>query len=99
MRLVTFKDAKGTRLGALDEAGQVLDLLAADAALPQGMLALIAGGETVLAAARAAATTAPVVEGATILAPTARAPRSSAPGFRRGCSSRRCGWCARSRRQ
>lgn len=72
MRLVTFKDAKGTRLGALDEAGQVLDLLAADAALPQGMLALIAGGETVLAAARAAATTAPVVEGATILAPIPR---------------------------
>ncbi|GGJ35654.1 fumarylacetoacetate hydrolase family protein [Neoroseomonas lacus] len=72
MRLVTFKDAKGTRLGALDEAGQVLDLLAADAALPQGMLGLIAGGEAALAAARAAAMTAPVVEGATILAPIPR---------------------------
>ncbi len=70
MRLVTFKDAGGTRIGALDETGKVLDLLAADASLPREMLALIAGGA--LPAARAAAEKAPVAEGATILAPIPR---------------------------
>ncbi|HWT08804.1 MAG TPA: fumarylacetoacetate hydrolase family protein [Roseomonas sp.] len=70
MRLVTFRDAQGTRIGALDEAGKVLDLLAADATLPREMLALIAGDA--LPAARAAAETAPVAEGATILAPIPR---------------------------
>ncbi len=72
MRLVTFRDGKGTRIGALDEAGKVLDLAAADPALPRGMLALIAGGEAVLAAARAALAAAPGAEGATILAPIPR---------------------------
>lgn len=70
MRLVTFRDGKGTRIGALDDAGKVLDLLAADAALPRDMLALIAGDA--LAAARAAEARAPVAEGATILAPIPR---------------------------
>ena len=70
MRLVTFKDARGTRIGALDETGKVLDLLAADASLPREMLALIAGGA--LPAARAAAEKAPVAEDATILAPIPR---------------------------
>jgi 2-keto-4-pentenoate hydratase/2-oxohepta-3-ene-1,7-dioic acid hydratase in catechol pathway len=70
MRLVTFRDDKGTRMGALDAAGKVLDLLAADASLPRDMLALIAGDG--LAAARAAAETAPVVADATILAPIPR---------------------------
>lgn len=72
MRLVTFKDSKGTRIGALDDAGKVLDLTAADASLPRDMLALIAGGEAVLAAARAAEARAPVAEGATLLAPIPR---------------------------
>lgn len=72
MRLVTFRDGKGTRLGALDEAGKVLDLAAADAALPRDMLALIAGGDAALAAARAAEGKAPVAEGAVILAPIPR---------------------------
>ena len=72
MRLVTFRDARGTRIGALDEAGKVLDLLAADPSLPRDMLALIAGGEAALAAARAAEDKAPVAEGATILAPIPR---------------------------
>ncbi|MEO3473895.1 fumarylacetoacetate hydrolase family protein [Roseomonas sp. CAU 1739] len=70
MRLVTFRDGKGTRIGALDDAGKVLDLLAVDAALPRDMLALIAGDA--LAAARAAEVRAPVAEGATILAPIPR---------------------------
>ncbi len=72
MRLVTFKDGRGTRLGALDETGEVLDLAAADAGLPGNMLALIAAGPAVLDAARAAAAKAPVVAGATILAPIPR---------------------------
>lgn len=72
MRLVTFRDAQGTRLGALDEAGKVLDLAAADASLPTEMLALIRGGAATLAAARAAAQAAPVAAGATILAPIPR---------------------------
>jgi len=72
MRLVTFRDGKGTRIGALDEAGRVLDLAAADAALPREMLALIADGDAALGAARAAQATAPVAEGATILAPIPR---------------------------
>ena len=72
MRLVTFRDARGTRIGALDEAGKVLDLPAADPSLPRDMLALIAGGEAALAAARAAEDKAPVAEGATILAPIPR---------------------------
>lgn len=72
MRLVTFKDAQGMRIGALDGAGQVLDLSAADAGLPRDMLGLIAGGPAALAAARAAADSAPVAEGATLLAPIPR---------------------------
>ena len=70
MRLVTFRDDKGTRVGALDEAGRVLDLAAADPALPRDMLGLIGNGA--LGAAMAAQATAPVVEGATILAPIPR---------------------------
>ncbi len=72
MRLVTFKDGKGTRIGALDDAGKVLDLTAADASLPRDMLALIASGDATLAAARAAEAKAPVAEGATLLAPIPR---------------------------
>ncbi|CAH0211404.1 fumarylacetoacetate hydrolase family protein [Roseomonas sp. CECT 9278] len=72
MRLVTFRDGKGTRIGALDDAGKVLDLAAADASLPRDMLALIAGGEATLAAARAAEATAPVAADAVLLAPIPR---------------------------
>ena len=72
MRLVTFRDGKGTRIGALDDAGKVVDLLAADAGLPRDMLALIAGGDAMLAAARAAAMAAPVADGAVLLAPIPR---------------------------
>ena len=70
MRLVTFRDDKGTRVGALDEAGRVLDLAAADPALPRDMLGLIGSGA--LGAAKMAEAAAPVVEGATILAPIPR---------------------------
>jgi 2-keto-4-pentenoate hydratase/2-oxohepta-3-ene-1,7-dioic acid hydratase in catechol pathway len=72
MRLVTFRDGRGTRIGALDDAGKVLDLAAADAALPRDMLALIAGGPAALDGARAAAARAPAAEGAVLLAPIPR---------------------------
>ena len=72
MRLVTFRDGGGARIGALDEAGKVLDLLAADASVPRQMLALIAGGDAALAAARAAASRAPVAPDAVLLAPIPR---------------------------
>jgi len=72
MRLVTFRDGRGTRLGALDEAGAVLDLAAADPPLSGDMLDLIRGGPAAMAAARAAVATAPVVEGAILLAPIPR---------------------------
>lgn len=72
MRLVTFKDGRGVRIGALDAAGQVVDLVAADAALPSDMLGLIAAGPAALAAAKAAMDKAPVVTDAVILAPIPR---------------------------
>jgi len=72
MRLVTFKDGKNARIGALDAAGQVIDLTAADAALPSDMLGLIAAGPAALAAAKAAADKAPIARDAVILAPIPR---------------------------
>src|SRR5918998_3463919 len=69
MRLVTFKDLRGVRVGALDGQGAVRDLAAADASLPRDMLGLIAGGAAAWAAAREAAAGAPVAEGAALLAP------------------------------
>jgi len=76
MRLVTFTDAAGTRIGALDEALSVLDLAAADAALPRDMLALIAAGPAALEAARRAVPTAPVAPDAVLLAPIPRPARN-----------------------
>ena len=72
MRLVTFRDAAGVRIGALDAAGTVVDLTAADPTLPRDMLAFIAAGPAALAAARAAQERAPTVANATILAPIPR---------------------------
>jgi 2-keto-4-pentenoate hydratase/2-oxohepta-3-ene-1,7-dioic acid hydratase in catechol pathway len=72
MRLATFRDAKGVRVGALNPAGAVLDLSAAAPGLPRDMLALIAAGPEALRAAAAAAAKAPLVEGATVLAPIPR---------------------------
>lgn len=74
MRLVTFKDGRGTRVGALDATGQVLDITAVDAGLPTDMIGLIAAGAA--AAAQAAAAKAPVVAGATLLAPIPRTPKN-----------------------
>jgi 2-keto-4-pentenoate hydratase/2-oxohepta-3-ene-1,7-dioic acid hydratase in catechol pathway len=69
MRLVTFKDPRGVRIGALDGQGAVRDLAAADTSLPRDMIGLIAGGATAWAAAQKAAARAPVAEGAALLAP------------------------------
>jgi len=75
MRLVTYKRGgwAGGRIGALDAEDRVLDLSAADPAVDwTSMPALIAGGEAMLARARAAAARAPVVEDAILLAPIPR---------------------------
>ncbi len=69
MRLVTFKDPRGVRVGALDGQGAVRDLAAADASLPRDMVGLIAGGAAAWAAACDAAAQAPVAYGAALLAP------------------------------
>jgi 2-keto-4-pentenoate hydratase/2-oxohepta-3-ene-1,7-dioic acid hydratase in catechol pathway len=47
MRWVTFADERGERLGALDDAGRVRDVTAADPSLPHDMLGLIASGRRV----------------------------------------------------
>jgi 2-keto-4-pentenoate hydratase/2-oxohepta-3-ene-1,7-dioic acid hydratase in catechol pathway len=70
MRLVTFRDSRGVRLGALSADDEVLDLSAADATLPVSMLEAIAGGA--LDRLRAAAGAAPVATGARLLAPIPR---------------------------
>lgn len=72
MRLVTFSDGAGTRIGALDTGGGVRDLAAADPALPRDMLALIAAGPAALERARAAAARAPLLPQARVLAPIPR---------------------------
>ena len=75
MRLVTYKRGgwAGGRIGALDAEDRVLDLSAADPAVDwTSMPALIAGGEAMLARARAAAARAPAVEDAILLAPIPR---------------------------
>ena len=69
MRLVTFKDPRGVRVGVLDGQGAVRDLAAADASLPREMVGLIAGGAATWAAARDVAARAPMAEGAALLAP------------------------------
>ena len=38
MRLVTFSDAAGVRIGAMDEAGALRDITAVAPALPRDML-------------------------------------------------------------
>ncbi len=76
MRLVSFADSLGPRIGALRDNDTVLDLSAADPGLPRDMIGLIAGGAPALGAARAAAARAPAVPGATLLAPIPRTPKN-----------------------
>ncbi|WP_426957169.1 fumarylacetoacetate hydrolase family protein [Muricoccus radiodurans] len=72
MRLVTFRDGRGPRIGILSASGEVLDAAAADPSLPITMLEVIAGGDAVLDRLRAVAAKAPVVQGAALLAPIPR---------------------------
>ncbi|WP_046862983.1 fumarylacetoacetate hydrolase family protein [Microvirga massiliensis] len=44
MRLVTFQDGNGTRIGVLVGDGEIVDLAVADASLPRTMLDLLASG-------------------------------------------------------
>ena len=70
MRLVTFTDGMGARVGALDASGQVLDFTAMDSSLPREMLGLIASGRIPSIAG------APVVTEARLLAPIPRTPKN-----------------------
>lgn len=74
MRLVTFDDGRGARVGALDANGGVRDLAAADPGLPRDMVGLIALHD--LAPVRAAAERAPVVANPCLLAPIPRPPKN-----------------------
>ena len=56
MKLVTFTHDGATRTGALADDAHVVDLRAADAAIPSDMLALLAGGDAMLDRAREATT-------------------------------------------
>jgi 2-keto-4-pentenoate hydratase/2-oxohepta-3-ene-1,7-dioic acid hydratase in catechol pathway len=76
MRLVTFSDAAGTRIGAMDEAGALRDITAVAPSLPRDMLDLIAAGPAALAIARDALGKAPVLTSAKILAPIPRPPKN-----------------------
>ncbi|UPY36133.1 fumarylacetoacetate hydrolase family protein [Sediminicoccus sp. KRV36] len=75
MRLVTFTDGMGTRVGALDASGAVRDITALDPSLPRDMLGLIASGR--IAAGRVPAVMeAPIVTEARLLAPIPRPPKN-----------------------
>jgi 2-keto-4-pentenoate hydratase/2-oxohepta-3-ene-1,7-dioic acid hydratase in catechol pathway len=74
MRLVTFADRLGERIGVLDSSGAVRDICAADASLPPSMLELIASGR--LSDVAQAAAAAPVVAEARLLAPIPRPPKN-----------------------
>lgn len=73
MRLVTFDDGNGARIGVMD--GEAVRDLSGHG-LPADMLGLIAAGAPALAAAYAAFIRAPVVEGAKLLAPIPRTPKN-----------------------
>jgi 2-keto-4-pentenoate hydratase/2-oxohepta-3-ene-1,7-dioic acid hydratase in catechol pathway len=73
MRWVTFADARGERLGALDDSGRVRDVTAADPSLPRDMLGLIASGRRVDAGLVEAA---PVVADAALRPPVPRPPKN-----------------------
>lgn len=70
MRLVTFTDGMGARVGALDSVGAVRDITAVDSSLPRDMLGLIASGRMPLIG------DAPVVSEARLLAPIPRTPKN-----------------------
>jgi 2-keto-4-pentenoate hydratase/2-oxohepta-3-ene-1,7-dioic acid hydratase in catechol pathway len=80
MQLVTFSDAKGTRIGLL-EGQEVVDL--ASASLPQDMLGLLEAGAEALAAASSAAGSSPRIPLADVRleAPIARPPKILAVGL------------------
>lgn len=74
MRLVTFEDEKGPRLGVLTDEG-VRDITFADTLLPRTMLAAIAAPELLAEIARVALT-APIAKDARLLAPIPRPPKN-----------------------
>lgn len=74
MRLVTFTDGKGARIGLLDDSNAVRDVTAVDASLPRDMLSLIAAD--CLPRVMAAAASAPIAPDARLMAPIPRPPKN-----------------------
>jgi 2-keto-4-pentenoate hydratase/2-oxohepta-3-ene-1,7-dioic acid hydratase in catechol pathway len=70
VRLVTFTDGMGARVGALDSSGAVRDITAGDSSLPRDMLGLIASGQM------PAIGDAPILSDARLLAPIPRTPKN-----------------------
>jgi 2-keto-4-pentenoate hydratase/2-oxohepta-3-ene-1,7-dioic acid hydratase in catechol pathway len=77
MRIATFADDRGARIGVL-EGEAVRDVTAADPLLPREMLALIAGGARLLRSVAEAADRAPLLPlgSVRLLAPIPRPPRN-----------------------
>jgi 2-keto-4-pentenoate hydratase/2-oxohepta-3-ene-1,7-dioic acid hydratase in catechol pathway len=77
MRLVTFQDSEGARVGALVGDGEIVDLAAADASIPRNMLDLIASGTSLESLGRAVRGAPRMrVENVTLKAPLPRPPRN-----------------------
>lgn len=77
MRLASFADGKGTRIGVM-EGDAIRDIAAADPVLPRDMLGLITGGAALLPRVARAAEAAPLLPIASLrlLAPIPRPPRN-----------------------
>lgn len=83
MKLLTFTDGGGTRIGLLSERG-ILDLSVAAPQLPREMVAFLEGGEAAMEAARAAAGRAGdaiALSDVTIESPILRPPKILATGL------------------
>ena len=77
MRLVTFQDSEGARVGALVGDGEIVDLAAADASIPRNMLDLISSGTSLESLGRAVRGAPRMrVENVTLKAPLPRPPRN-----------------------
>ena len=98
MRLMMFEKGKDTALGLVD-GKSVIDLAAADAALPKSLEALIAAGSGALGAVKAAAAKAPASANGARVRETGTAGRAVAQDHLRRsqlCSARQGGWARHS---
>jgi 2-keto-4-pentenoate hydratase/2-oxohepta-3-ene-1,7-dioic acid hydratase in catechol pathway len=76
MRLVTFSDASGRRVGAVDQSGQVRDIGANRGGFPTDMLTVIGNADIWLPIAQGELASAPIAVGAKLHAPIPRPPKN-----------------------